>query len=184
VITDRSDRGGISIRRGGRDEIPLLQPLWESLHRHHVAIAPHLRQLGDVRSPAESWAGRAKLYQEWLDEPDAFVLLAEHAGEPVGYAVVHLRAREESWGTGDRIAELETLTVLPAYRGRGIGGLLVDAVYEQLRRVGVAQLGVSVISSNRDAIRFYERLGLLPFVISYLGNVPRVPREPADREQP
>jgi hypothetical protein len=32
---------------------------------------------------------------------------------------VHMRGPEETWATKERIAELETLTVLPGHRGRG-----------------------------------------------------------------
>jgi len=168
----------VMIRRAGAEAIATLQPLWISLHDHHVAVAPHLRELGPVRGAAGSWTVRSALYEEWLAEPDAFVMVAEVDGIAVGYALAHMRGEEESWQTGPRIAELETLAVLPGQRGNGIGRRLVDAVHAELRRLGVAQLGVSVISANADAIRFYERLGLLPFCVSYLGNVP--PGAPGD----
>lgn len=42
----------------------------------------------------------------------------------------------------------------------------------ELRRLGVAEFGVAVMAGNEDAIRFYERLGVLPFMSSYLGRVP------------
>lgn len=58
---------------------------------------------------------------------------------------------------------------------RGVGTLLIGAVYTELRRLGVQQLGLSVLSTSRDAIRFYERLGLLPYCVSYLGNIPPAP---------
>lgn len=63
-----------TIRRAGRERIDDLKPLWESLHRHHAAVAPELRVLGAVRPDAESWAVRRALYEAWLGEPDAFVL--------------------------------------------------------------------------------------------------------------
>jgi ribosomal protein S18 acetylase RimI-like enzyme len=159
------------IRRVGLEQLTRLRPLWESLHEHHVRVAPHLEQLGPVRSAAQSWRVRSALYRQWLAEPDAFALLAEADGVAVGYALVHMRGEEESWRTGARIAELETLAVMPRYRGRGIGTALIGAVHAELRRIGVAQLGVSVIATNRDAIRFYERLGLLSFCVSYIGTV-------------
>lgn len=115
---------------------------------------------------------RASLYEDWLAEADAFVLLAEVDDLPVGYALVHIVARKRAGRPGPRIAELETLAVLPAHRGNGTGRRLIEAVYAELRRLGVGQLGVSVIATNADAIRFYDRLGLLPFCVSYIGNVP------------
>lgn len=167
----------VEIVRAGVERIADLRPLWESLHEHHAAVAPHLEKLGPVRPLADSWAVRRILYAEWLAEPDAFVLVAEDQSTPVGYALVHMRGPEETWATGERIAELETLTVLPAYRRQGIGTALIEAVYRELRMIDVRHLAVSVIASNANAVRFYERLELSRFLISYIGNVP--PREPS-----
>jgi ribosomal protein S18 acetylase RimI-like enzyme len=162
----------VRIARGGPERIPELRPLWVSLSRHHAEVAPELAVLGEVRPEGESWAVRRALYEGWLAEPDAFVLVADVDSEAVGYAVVHLRGPEETWATGERVAELETLAVLPGHRGAGIGTALVQRVYEELRRLGVAQLVVGVIASNADAVRFYERLGLTRFLVTYAGAVP------------
>jgi ribosomal protein S18 acetylase RimI-like enzyme len=159
------------IVRAGSERIDDLQPLWESLHEHHATIAPHLTELGPVRTPDDSWAVRRALYEDWLAEPDAFVLLAESEGEPVGYALVHMRGPEETWETGDRVGVLETLAVLPGERGRGIGSSLFERIYAELRKLGVTELQVAVISKNAAALRFYERHGLLPFTVSFLGRV-------------
>ncbi|MEA2418767.1 MAG: hypothetical protein QOE60_973 [Thermoleophilaceae bacterium] len=159
------------IVRAGIERIDELQPLWESLHEHHATVAPHMTQLGPVRRPDESWAVRRELYQDWLTEPDAFVLLAEVDDQPIGYALVHLRGPEETWQTGERIGVLETLSVLPDERGRGIGTALFERIYAELRGLGVRELEVAVISKNAKALRFYERHGLLPFTVSYMGRV-------------
>lgn len=166
---DRID--GVSIVRGGAARIADLRPLWESLHHHHAAVAPHLKALGSERSPVDSWAVRRAHYVALLAEPDAFVFLAEAGMEPIGYALVYLRLPEETWTTG-RIAELETLAVIPDYRDRGVGTVLVQAVFGELRRRGITEFGVTVMSGNDDATRFYERLGMLPFMSAYLGRVP------------
>jgi ribosomal protein S18 acetylase RimI-like enzyme len=164
--------GQIAIARGGPERITDLRALWESLHEHNAVIATQLIELGPVRSPENSWALRRNRYARWLSEPDAFVLLAKGPSRPVGYALVHMRGAEETWATDERIARLETLAVLPAYRGRGIGSALVDAVYRELRALDVRQLDVSVIAYNSDAVRFFERLGLARHQVSYLGTIP------------
>ena len=161
----------MQIVRVGIERIDDLQPLWESLHEHHATIAPHLERLGPVRRADESWAVRRELYEDWLAEPDAFALIAESDREPIGYALVHLRGPEETWQTGERIGVLETLTVLPGERGRGVGTAMFERIYTELRRLGVSELEVAVISANAAALRFYERHGLLPFTVSFLGKV-------------
>ena len=54
-------------------------------------------------------------YERWLADPGSFALLAEVGDEAVGYAVVHVQGPDETWVTGDRTAELETLAVLPGH---------------------------------------------------------------------
>jgi GNAT superfamily N-acetyltransferase len=162
----------IQIVRAGRERIDDLEPLWASLSEHHAGVAPELRRLGPVRSADESWRVRRALYEEWLAEPDAFVLIAEGGGRPVGYALVHMRGPEESWDTGERIAVLETLAVLPGHRGGGIGGALFERFYDELRSLGIGVFEVAVIYTNTDARRFYERQDVLPFMVGYLGRVP------------
>jgi ribosomal protein S18 acetylase RimI-like enzyme len=160
------------IVRAGADRIDDLRPLWQSLHDHHAEIAPALGAIGQVRSREDSWAVRRACYEEWLAEPDAFVLIAEVDSEPDGYALVHIRGPEETWTTGDRVAKLETLTVLPTHRGRGLGSALIEAVHRELNALGVTHIEVSVVASNTEAIRFYDRLNMQPFLQTYLGRVP------------
>jgi len=73
--------------------------------------------------------------------------------------------------TGDRVGSLETLSVLPHARGRGIGTAIVDEVYRELGRLGVRELTVDLMATNTDAARFYERRGMIPYVATYLGRV-------------
>jgi GNAT superfamily N-acetyltransferase len=145
--------GGVSIRRIDHSELAAVEPLWSALREHHGSVAP---DLGATRERAASWERRRAQYQGWLAEPDSFLLLAERAGTPVGYAMVHLHDGSPTWSS-ERAGELETLSVLPGERGQGTGGALLQAVREQLRALGADELSVFVIATNADAIRFYER---------------------------
>ncbi len=115
-----------------------------------------------------------RLGEVFAGDPDAFLVIAEVDGRPIGYAVGHSRLPEESWETG-RIGELETLAVLPEYRGRGVGANLVDAALEEFRRLGRKHWSVTTIESNTEARRFYERLDLHRFTVSYIGRIPAAP---------
>jgi ribosomal protein S18 acetylase RimI-like enzyme len=166
------DDDQLAIVRAGAERIDDLQPLWEALSRHHGEVAPELAAIGERRRLEDSWAVRRALYESLFSEPGTFVLIAELGPSPVGYALVHVRGPEETWSTGDRVAELETLTVLPDSRGRGVGTALVEAVFSELRALGVRQWAVGAIAANADAIRFYERFEVLPFMVAFIGNVP------------
>jgi ribosomal protein S18 acetylase RimI-like enzyme len=161
----------MQIVRAGRERIADLQPLWESLSRHHAELAPELADVfGEVREPQGSWEMRRALYEKWLAGPDAFALIAEEDSSPVGYAVVQVGGPSETWST-DRVAELQTLAVLPAHRRQGIGTALVERMHEELGRMDVSHFVVAVLASNAEAVRFYERLGLTRFLITYAGRV-------------
>jgi ribosomal protein S18 acetylase RimI-like enzyme len=160
-----------TITVAGRESVDTLEELWISLSRHHAAAAPELEAVfGPVRPEGDSWAERRALYEEWLAEPDGFALIAESGARQVGYALVSVRAPEEIWSSG-RVAELQTLAVLPEHRGLGIGTKLIERMHEELARRGIGHFTVAVIASNTDAVRFYERLGLTPFLTTYAGRV-------------
>jgi len=68
----------------------------------------------------------------------------------------------DTWQTGERIAEIESLSVAPDARGTGIGSALLDHVDEELRSAAIDDVLVGAFVSNTDAIRLYERRGFLP----------------------
>ena len=148
------------VRRLQAEELDLVAPVWESLLAHHAEVAPAMA----TRPPGESWRMRRADYERWLTEPGSFTLVAEEDGTAVGYAVVHLGGPDETWVTGERTAELETLAVLPSSRGEGVGSALMDAVDEELGRLGVDDLWVAVVAGNEGAMRFYERRGLVAYM--------------------
>ena len=154
------DSPDISIRRLDPADIDLVEPLWNALREHHASVTAHA---GAPRPRADSWARRRLQYEKWLSEPDAFILIAELGGAPAGYAMVHLRAGSPTWPTSERAGEVETLSVHPHERGRGLGTLLLRAVEDELAGLGVDELSLHVVSNNDKAMAFYERHGLRPF---------------------
>lgn len=162
----------LRIVRAGPERIDDLEPLWKSLHAHHRTVPPALPGI-PMREVDDTWPRRRAEYEEWLAEPDAFVLIAEHGEGPVGYALVHFhRPADDCWVTRERFAELESLAVLPEARGRGIGGALMREVYAELRRIGVRELVIGVLATNERALRFYEREGFRPWMVKYFGAIP------------
>jgi ribosomal protein S18 acetylase RimI-like enzyme len=68
----------------------------------------------------------------------------------------------DTWRTGDRIGEIESLSVLPEYRGSGLGTQLLDELESHLHNLGVDDLILGALPGNVDAIRWYERRGYQP----------------------
>jgi ribosomal protein S18 acetylase RimI-like enzyme len=165
----------IEIMRAGAERIDDVEPLWHAMHRHHRSVAGHLEAVAPFRSDEESWVRRRAFYERLLAQPESFLLLAERDGRVVGYAAVAVGGTEASLVVGRRVGSLESLSVLPEQRGQGLGGRLMEAVFEELRRLGVEEISLAVMEGNDDAWRFYERLGLVPYLRLTIGRVPPAP---------
>jgi ribosomal protein S18 acetylase RimI-like enzyme len=121
-------------------------------------------ELAPYVSDEETWRERRALYAELFRKPETFLFLARERGELVGYALGHILGPAESWWsdtwrTGERVGELESISVLPEHRGAGIGSALLDAVDAEFARLGVDDQVIGVLPGNIDAIRLYERRG-------------------------
>ncbi|CDO05710.1 GNAT family N-acetyltransferase [Mycolicibacterium cosmeticum] len=149
----------IELRFTGAEALDALEPLWLTLHHHHTQVAT----AAVFQDDATSWAARRAAYRRWLAEDDSFIVLAERDGTPVGYAMVEiLPGPDDTWVTGRRMADVQTLAVAPAERGHGIGTRLLDAVDARLAELGIGDVFIAVLTGNADAQRFYERRGLRP----------------------
>jgi GNAT superfamily N-acetyltransferase len=82
--------------------------------------------------------------------PSASVMLL-HEEEPIGCTTCVRRP--------DSIAILTNVTVLPQYRNRGLGKALVMESLQQLHRLRVSRVQLSVVASNEPAMKIYTDLG-------------------------
>ena len=136
--------GTIAIRDAEPADVPLLLELFGEL-----ADYEHLRD--ELRATPEQL--ERVLFGE---RPLAETLIAEHAGEPAGYALFFptfssFLAREGSW--------LEDLFVRPAYRRAGVGRALLAAVAAKLRERGGERLEWAALDWNELALGFYRAIG-------------------------
>jgi ribosomal protein S18 acetylase RimI-like enzyme len=158
-------------------QLHALEPLWNALQEHHSMLTPSLGDSAAKRELGDSWQRRRAKYERWLQDPEAFFIIAEDDGRPVGYAFVTVGPGYAGWDTGNRLAELETLSVLPEHRGDGIGTALLESARERLAEMGVEDLVITALKANVDSHRFYEQHGFTQrFVIYYGSTVPAVQR--------
>jgi RimJ/RimL family protein N-acetyltransferase len=154
------------------EDLAALEPVWNALQAHHVEITPNLGPGTPPRAMADAWRIRRSKYERWLRDPDTFFVIAEAGEDPVGYACVTLAMPYASWATGERLAELETLTVLAGHRGKGIGAALLEAAWQRLGELGVEEMAITTTVTNLDAQRFYERHGFSQSFAVYYGRSP------------
>jgi len=162
---------GLSLRYANAvEELAGLEPVWNALQAHHSEVTPDLGSRTPKRAMPDAWRIRRSKYERWLRDPDTFFVLAEAAGEPVGYAFVTIGLPYAGWATGDRLAELETLSVLADCRGEGVGAALLEAVWKRLAELGVSDMAITTTMTNVDAQRFYEREGFHRRFVVYYGS--------------
>jgi GNAT superfamily N-acetyltransferase len=90
----------------------------------------------------------------------AETLIAEDGdGKPVGFALFF---HNYSTFLAQPGIYLEDLFVLPEHRGGGTGRALLERLAQIAVERGCGRLEWAVLDWNKDAIRFYERLGARP----------------------
>ena len=152
------------IARGSAADLDALEPLWVAVHHRHAESMPELRP---YVTDAETWAASRAMYVELLARPDTVLLLAYADGALVGYGLAHVMEvgdtwLADTWVTGRRVGEIESLSVLPDLRGAGIGSALLDGLERALADDGVTDLVLGVLPGNDAARRLYERRGFRP----------------------
>ncbi len=92
-----------------------------------------------------------------LGSPCAALLTAEDsAGSVAGFCGVQLLI---STAEGAYSAQIEDVVIAPGYRGRGLGGQLLDAAGAWARVRGATRLQLNCDDKNFPAMRFYEKHG-------------------------
>jgi GNAT superfamily N-acetyltransferase len=141
------------------------------MHDYHAEVAGEAREVARFRVAEDSWQRRRNEFERWMRAGEAWLLIAEREGSPVGFAFFRICDSDWSFETNERMGELEALSVEPELRRWGIGSLLMEQVELRLAAAGVGFIGLNVIAGNEEALRFYERWGMVPSHVRCLGRM-------------
>jgi mycothiol synthase len=131
---------GVSIRSFQEGDGPLF---------HSIEARAFRGQWGTSARPFEEWEARNLSGERF--RPEA-CFLAEYKGRPAGMLIGRGWA-EEAW--------VDSLGVLEEFRGRGIGGALLERAFRGFRESGYDQVALNVDSANpTGATRFYAAHGM------------------------
>jgi ribosomal protein S18 acetylase RimI-like enzyme len=110
--------------------------------------------MGDGRDlPA---AVRERMISGLRQHPTTLVFLAFDGQEPVGIAVCF---RGFSTFAARPLLNIHDLAVIPAYRGRGVGRLLLERIEVKGRELACCKLTLEVREDNHRAQRLYRQFG-------------------------
>ncbi len=137
----------LKIRQIQREEYPVL----EDFLYHAIYLPPDA----------------APVSREIIFEPEIFVyiknfgtkddcgVVAEQSGQIIGAAWTRIIP---AYGHMDNETPELAISVLPDFRGKGIGSEMMKTLFDLLHERGYKQTSLSVQKDN-PAVRFYERLG-------------------------
>jgi GNAT superfamily N-acetyltransferase len=169
VSADHPGPPEVEIVEASAERLGDVASLWRAMHEYHAEVAGEAREVTPIRPAEDSWRRRRADFERWMGAGNAWLLIAEREGSPVGFAFFRICDGDWSFETGERMAELEALSVEPELRRWGIGSLLMEEVERRLAAAGVGFIGLAVIAGNEDALRFYERWGMAPSHVRCLG---------------
>lgn len=107
-------RREVSITNGTAADIPRLEPLWLSVHRHHAESMP---ELAPYVADEVTWRERRALYENLFRKEDTLLFLASLERRLIGYALVHVTPTRDTWSPipGRRAIELPSSNRWPFY---------------------------------------------------------------------
>jgi len=132
--------------------------------------------IGDT--PPTEEAIRARL-EELLDEPSAWVLVAENEAGVVGGASFWIKP---DLAHGDIVVEVPMLVVTEEHRRSGVGRLLVEEVRNIASDNDASQIELVATRANVTAREFYRSLGFVEadvVSLEYVGSQ-EVPPDPEE----
>jgi ribosomal protein S18 acetylase RimI-like enzyme len=70
------------------------------------------------------------------------------------------------------VGYLNRLSVLPAYRKRGVGAALVRHVFSYAKSKGVPEISIGIIAENTDLMNWYKKLGFVENGLKKFSHLP------------
>lgn len=111
-----------------------------------------LEQVSTMEAACFSMPWSKKSFEENLNRSDAVYVVARDGDKVLGYCGAYVILNE---------ADINQVAVEPLYRKKGVGGKMLAALLEKLRKAGADAVTLEVRKSNEAAIALYESMGFV-----------------------
>ena len=159
-----------------------VQRVDESLHSQFIELwITHRIEGGTTPEAAQRLALDGTL-RNALQRNDICAFLAVADGSPVGYVVLADSTR--SLLVDSPCVSIDMLYVAPDHRRQGVGRALLTAAGRYADRQGCEHLASAVPAGDRDANRFFARLGFAPETVRRVASAATLQRKLAGEPRP
>ena len=144
----------VTVRRAAPPDLPAIGRLGALLVKTHHDFDPQRF----IAATPRTEEGYGSYLGSQLANQDIVILVAEQDGEVVGYTYAGVEGYDYMALRGPAGA-LYDIVVDPAHRGRGIGGMLLDATLAALEERRLPRVILSTAEQNESAQRLFARAG-------------------------
>lgn len=147
---------GVTIRRAMHDDIAALVELYREFHEFHVRGVPDRLRVPERYDDEQT----SEQIRHILESDDGALFVAEESGRIVGLAEVYLKHDDPHPLTiASTHGYLQSLMVMEALRGQGIGRQLVEIAHRWAQERGATEMRLSTWEHAAGPQTFYEGLG-------------------------
>ena len=145
----------MEIRFAQAEDIPGIISLLQQVGQVH-----HLGRPDIFRNGAQKYNETQVL--EMLDSPNPIFVAAE-AGAVLGYGFCQLKEyKNDSVIADHKELYIDDLCVDESSRGKGVGKAIYRHICRYAKTLGCYNVTLNVWSCNQSAMKFYEKMGLMP----------------------
>ena len=147
----------LKVRKAEKSDIPKLLDLLVQVDMVHHNGRPDI-----FKGPATKY--NAKELEDIIsDDSTPVFVCADDGGEVLGHAFcVHKQIKNDSVMTDIKTLYIDDICVDENARGRQVGKTLYDYVINYAKSCGCYNITLNVWSCNPSALKFYEKMGLVP----------------------
>lgn len=147
----------LKVRRAEKSDIPKLLDLLVQVDMVHHNGRPDI-----FKGPATKY-NADELEAIISDDKTPVFVCADNSGEVLGHAFcVHKQFKNDSVMTDIKTLYIDDICVDENARGRHVGKALYDYVIAYAKDFGCYNITLNVWSCNPSALKFYEKMGLVP----------------------
>jgi ribosomal protein S18 acetylase RimI-like enzyme len=149
----------ITIEVADRKHLPQILQLWQELMDYHAQLDPLFETRKDG---AENWR---QYLHGLMRTKDARIFIAIEDDEVIGYSPCRIAShppvlKQENYGL------IMDMAVKKKHRRRSVGTMMLEAIYNWVRSIGLDRIELQVVPKNEIGYSFWQKHGFTDYLHS------------------